>query len=228
MRNLQFPWRHHFALTACAAALVALGAPALFVRRTIATTLAALAGLVLLSYWGLQEVRTQYWTAFNNKKALSTERFSILEAAVDLPPYRPRWVPRHYWNAEVLSKLSRDVTEQGRIEVLPPRRARTIEYALPPTGSGTISLPQLYFPGWIAVSDRGKLMAIAPDPQSGLVSVRLDEETSGITLIRQPLASEVAGWRVAAATLLAVAATCLIYLLYRRLVARKRRTLCGE
>jgi hypothetical protein len=64
--------------------------------------------------------------------------------------------------------------------------------------SGSVVLPQFYFPGWVAMSE-DKRLALDADPDSGLVRVHLPLGTSTLYLQRETLPQEILGIKISAA-----------------------------
>jgi predicted deacylase len=80
--------------------------------------------------------------------------------------------------------------------------------------AGPTVLPQFFFPGWSASA--GEPLAVAADPETGLVRVDLPAGTRGVLLRRVRLPAEERGLRVTAFALLLWAACAAGALGWRR------------
>lgn len=192
LQAIQFPWRFNIVLTLAMAALVALWASAAITKasRLNGLSLALVCAIVIgqsmpavFTYLALSQTpgetsMDKLLVQFGPLNEEAIERVEITRLAVDVPEYRPRWVPREFriGSSTLQDALAQIQTaylqqEQGTATIL-SRSPRRLLVAVDMSAEGWVKLPHFYYPGWRAVTgEPATQLPVRPSTPEGLIEV---------------------------------------------------------
>jgi hypothetical protein len=217
LQAIQFPWRFNIVLTLAMAALVALWASAAITKASrlnglsLALVCAIVIGQSLPAVYTYQMLsQTPGETSMDkvlvqlgplNEKAV--ESVEVARLAVDVPEYRPRWVPSEFRRGsstlhDALAQIQTAYLqqEQGTAAIL-SRSPRRMVVAVDIPTEGWVKLPHFYYPGWRAVdSATSARLSLRPSKQEGLIELKAGPGQHRVVLELEPGMAERVGWGI--------------------------------
>lgn len=236
LQAIQFPWRFNIVLTLAMAALVALWAGmatakasrldgvalALVCTIVIGQSLPAVFTYLALSRTPGDTSMDKLLAQFGPLNEKAQESVEVTRLAIDVPEYRPRWVPREFRRGEstLPDSLTRIRTaylhqEPGSATIL-ARSPRRLLVAVDMNAEGWIRLPHFYYPGWRATAgESAPPLPVRPSSPEGLLEVRIGSGGHRIFLELIPGTAERMGWIVSGLSGLILIGWCIHGILRR-------------
>ena len=174
LQMIQFPWRFNVVLTVATTALTALAVYSFKRTTTVWYRKKSSIGIWLL----ILIILSGFCMVYFNIERLAFDSKTLQKMSQDAPEYRPKWVPEEIFEQYLVQELSNNLpqakitTGQGSlaIEKWQPRKIILETNA---QTNVTVTLHQLYYPGWTARLDGKKQLIMEPSQPEGLLRVEI-------------------------------------------------------
>jgi len=174
LQMVQFPWRFNVVLTVATTALTALAVYSFKRTTTVWYRKKSSIGVWLL----ILIILSGFCMVYFNIERLAFDSKTLQKMSQDAPEYRPKWVSEEIFERYLVQELSNNLpqakitTGQGSlaIEKWQPRKILLETNA---QTNVTVTLHQLYYPGWTARLDGKKQLIMEPSQPEGLLRVEI-------------------------------------------------------
>lgn len=227
LQKIQFPWRFSCVLTlaTCAGLCLCVGTAREFFVVSGRNLLVCCLGYLAFVFLFIPVLRAVIFPDVRSAVAVREAVGKDVEAQVDRPEYRPRWV-----HAELYVSLARGeypdekvgadlLVDAGRALCWRPRE---VVFETAADRGIRAVVKRFYYPGWIGILGSGGKLEVVPTVPEGLVSVWVPRGNNSVHLTLRPGFHEAAG-KVISIGLLGAAGIGALGFLCREVRSRRRR-----
>lgn len=244
LQAIQFPWRFNIVLTIALAALMALWAHTTAARasRLNGLSLALVCAIVIgqslpavFSYLALSQTpgktsMDKMLAQFGPLNEKAVESVEVARLAIEVPEYRPRWVPRGFSRGtptlrDSLAQIrSAYLHQEPGTATIVSRSPRRLLVAVDLTTKSWVRLPHFYYPEWRATTSESTTpLPVRPSNPEGLLEVHVKAGEHRVSLELIPSKAERIGWIISGLSGLIFLGLC-AYRLYQRAPLKPRGT----
>lgn len=231
LQAIQFPYRFNTALTAAAAALIALGVASIKRPASRLAYLAVPCFSILLVLWVAVTGFTMWqgYSSHRNIPEIMEHRKEIIGLGLETVEYHPRWLQASLDKEELHHLLDKiGTTEQHMVQARIPDESaqinikewkpRAIALDVTLKNDAVLTVSQFYFPGWTVESsgEASSAFSVSPSTPDGLASIPLAAGQHQISLQLKKLPAEWIGQLVSLVSALTALSLSMVFLIRKK------------